>query len=600
MHAGNRSFNIVQQNTAQQSQQVAIQQNSVGGATMQFQQHSASKAFRPSANNVRLRITSPNQGQQKIIQTSSGQQVVQQRVRAPRPTVVRPSVRSPIQNVQQPRVVQPSNGPRFMYQSGNQQYYIVQTTNQTPAVQPQINQNSTQQVLRVVKTNTTLPQVNNNNHVPAQTPVQQIQQQQAPPTVKTETEAVETQVPTTSTLPKKDGDCDDLEDSITATAISKAARPESSPNSSISISEYRKRQRIYAAKPLNNIGQQRSAMQARQTLPTIRQRYEPHPQQPSDLNRELGVGERESAKMLVLLDNGEQRLITFTLPKETCTVQELLDQVGIQVGADSNIECIENTGSEIDYIVKVGNFTARDTVALTKAAEIHIRQQHAQAQQRLIQTQRNFIQQANAQQSPQQQGVDEKPNSPEPKPLPPPKFINGLYAVCGACGFSGNDHAKCERCHRIFTEEPKTVRVPSQPILAGKSVLTIGGQMEKKVIHPNRLSLDRKDHMEAIQKKHQAANAESQRKNMPGRSKVTSTQVASSTPARGRGRGVRAKNVVPEVVTLSSDDESASDEIRPGGKIGGAKKLEIPIQPKKPFEPEIVDDTPTGKSKVQT
>lgn len=31
--------------------------------------------------------------------------------------------------------------------------------------------------------------------------------------------------------------------------------------------------------------------------------------------------------MLVLLANGEQRLITFTIPKEQCTIQEILEQV---------------------------------------------------------------------------------------------------------------------------------------------------------------------------------------------------------------------------------------------------------------------------------
>lgn len=37
--------------------------------------------------------------------------------------------------------------------------------------------------------------------------------------------------------------------------------------------------------------------------------------------------EPQSAKMLIMLPNGEQRLITFILPKESCTVQELLEQV---------------------------------------------------------------------------------------------------------------------------------------------------------------------------------------------------------------------------------------------------------------------------------
>lgn len=35
----------------------------------------------------------------------------------------------------------------------------------------------------------------------------------------------------------------------------------------------------------------------------------------------------DSIRMLVLLSTGEQRLITFTLPKEQCTIQEILEQV---------------------------------------------------------------------------------------------------------------------------------------------------------------------------------------------------------------------------------------------------------------------------------
>lgn len=35
----------------------------------------------------------------------------------------------------------------------------------------------------------------------------------------------------------------------------------------------------------------------------------------------------DSIRMLVLLVNGEQRLITFTIPKEQCTIQEILEQV---------------------------------------------------------------------------------------------------------------------------------------------------------------------------------------------------------------------------------------------------------------------------------
>jgi hypothetical protein len=96
----------------------------------------------------------------------------------------------------------------------------------------------------------------------------------------------------------------------------------------------------------------------------IWKRQRPAPQLPifqqAGHNQEREAFERESAKMLVVLDNGDQRLKTFTLPKEACTVQDLLDKIGIFVGPGSYIECIENPGSEIDYTVKIENFVFDD------------------------------------------------------------------------------------------------------------------------------------------------------------------------------------------------------------------------------------------------
>lgn len=46
--------------------------------------------------------------------------------------------------------------------------------------------------------------------------------------------------------------------------------------------------------------------------------------------------EPQSAKMLIFLQNGEQRLITFTLPKESCTLQEVLEQVSFWINQSYN------------------------------------------------------------------------------------------------------------------------------------------------------------------------------------------------------------------------------------------------------------------------
>lgn len=59
--------------------------------------------------------------------------------------------------------------------------------------------------------------------------------------------------------------------------------------------------------------------------------------------------------MLVLLENGEQRLITFTLPKEACTIQEILEQVGVPFTKDTPIQVSEANTYGINYIAAVGN-----------------------------------------------------------------------------------------------------------------------------------------------------------------------------------------------------------------------------------------------------
>ena len=55
------------------------------------------------------------------------------------------------------------------------------------------------------------------------------------------------------------------------------------------------------------------------------------------------------------------------------SLKEILDLVGMEVRAEDTVECIENPGSLIEYIVKIGNFEYhKDTKEIIKAAENHI------------------------------------------------------------------------------------------------------------------------------------------------------------------------------------------------------------------------------------
>lgn len=490
----------------------------------------------------------------------------------------------------------------IIVQQQGQNYLLPTTPNQSQQiVQPsQIVRTVINRKIESPSTNIVQQNIPNNNNGNNTNVNQTFQPQQNNAEQNQEQQQNSEQV-ATSTLIRKEGDCDDLEDSITATAISKGnQQPGAQVNNSMSNDDFRRRpvpqqqtpQRVGIVRPMMNSPQMpmnnRLPVQRSPSLQMIRQRTPPRPQfqQQHGMQHEL-VHERESAKMLVILDNGEQRLITFTLPRESCTVQELLEQVGIEVGAESNIECIENPGSEIDYIVKVGNVGLRDTTAMTKAAENHIRQQQAAQQQQKMTASQNL-----------QKTTPDTPKSPDlATKLPPAKYVEGFYAVCTACGFSGADHAKCERCHRIFTDDVKTVRMPAQ-LVKNPQISLIAGPGNTKVGIVKSSNHDRKDQIEAIQKKHQMAAAEAQRKQLvaAGRGRggihVGSPMV---TASRGRGRGPK-KPTFHEIVTLSSDDETDSDGTKShNSKNSGDKKIDQPPLQKKHFEPDIIDDTVPGE-----
>ncbi|XP_043497008.1 uncharacterized protein LOC122520800 isoform X2 [Polistes fuscatus] len=73
-----------------------------------------------------------------------------------------------------------------------------------------------------------------------------------------------------------------------------------------------------------------------------------------------------TAKMLVMLPNGEQRLITFDISNNDCTVQDLLEQANITFGGETTVCLVSDSTFGINYIV--------ETVAQSNGAilnEIH-------------------------------------------------------------------------------------------------------------------------------------------------------------------------------------------------------------------------------------
>uniref|UniRef100_A0A336LNT8 CSON009158 protein n=1 Tax=Culicoides sonorensis TaxID=179676 RepID=A0A336LNT8_CULSO len=257
--------------------------------------------------------------------------------------------------------------------------------------------------------------------------------------------------------------------------------------------------------------------------------------------------DRESAKMLVILQSGEQRLITFTLPRETCTVQELLEQVGVPFSNDSNIRCISNPGADIDYVVTVG-VSNEDSNELIASAENTLKpvQQQQQPQQMIV-TGPNT---GNKGQFPQSQlSANKKLQTPDnsvKKDEPQPKFVKGYLAVCNHCGANSYDHAKCQRCKRVFKGEVKILPV-AQPNQIPRQLTPMTGQQTPDGQKRPMTQLVQK--VPPLKTNLTTVNR-GEGHVMRGRGSHSAT--------RGRGRSTRAKVEEPVILTLSSDDEDHS------------------------------------------
>ncbi|XP_030760766.1 uncharacterized protein LOC115885866 isoform X2 [Sitophilus oryzae] len=163
----------------------------------------------------------------------------------------------------------------------------------------------------------------------------------------------------------------------------------------------------------------------------------------------------DSIRMLILLENGEQRLITFTLPREACTIQEVLEQVSVPFTSDTNIQVTEANTNGINYIVTVGNIanfpqTSNEDDS-TDTCEPDSTQQtppHSSNQTGL-----NINNESQSSQEPP------KPPTPEP-PKELPKLIPGKLAVCSYCGYTGEDFNRCRRCSRKLPDNVRSIDAP--------------------------------------------------------------------------------------------------------------------------------------------
>jgi len=316
--------------------------------------------------------------------------------------------------------------------------------------------------------------------------------------------------------------------------------------------------------------------QGSSVMKTSHNNYEIHSQHVLNnrAGQEIAERDKNSAKMLVILASGEQRLITFTLPRESCTVQDLLEQVGVPFDHNTTIQCVEHRGANVDFVVTVG-FTVHESASeLISRAEESLQMNrsqenpapvagaaanpnpatpspspaYAQASAAAEQAKREAASSASGNTS---VGAVSSAGSTGSAPSEGRKLIDGFLAVCQLCGFTGVDHARCERCKRVFPEPPKRKSYMPKNSAASSPASTSSNEAVTAATT-------------AAEKKRELAAARFS-KQLAGVAYSSGVGVG----ARGRGpmamRGGRARGgrrvaEVDPVVLLSSEDEADEGE----------------------------------------
>ncbi|XP_012286581.1 uncharacterized protein LOC105703068 isoform X2 [Orussus abietinus] len=163
-----------------------------------------------------------------------------------------------------------------------------------------------------------------------------------------------------------------------------------------------------------------------------------------------------TAKMLVVLLNGEQRLITFDVPNEDCTVNDLLEQVNLSFNGETVVTLVTDPALGINYIVEVGSGSSLQDGS--EQGEI------GGPLDNTATTPNSPTLSFNA--------SDENSNSSLTQ-NEEPKFIEGMLAVCPNCGITSNDFNRCLRCKTKLPEDVKAIPVTTSMQAKKESMLSI-------------------------------------------------------------------------------------------------------------------------------
>ncbi|CAL7933808.1 unnamed protein product [Xylocopa violacea] len=233
----------------------------------------------------------------------------------------------------------------------------------------------------------------------------------------------------------------------------------------------------------------------------------------------------DTAKMLVMLSSGEQRLITFNIPNEDCTVQDLLEQANIVFCGKTSVSLVSDPTLGINYIVEAGP----GAVSSQEMSDNDSSQDNSAS------------------------NLDNSHSSPDENSNPvqqneEPIYIEGMLAVCSHCGISSMDFNRCLRCKRKLPKDVKTIP------------MTMGMQEKKETM----ISVD------TFYKKNNERNSSA---------KLEKLERDGSVYKRGRGRGRGASrsrpiHKEPECLTISSDEEEEGKTKKSGGSSNNISSSE--------------------------
>lgn len=284
-----------------------------------------------------------------------------------------------------------------------------------------------------------------------------------------------------------------------------------------------------------------------------------------------------TAKMMVILPDEERRLITFTLPSESCTVNELLEQVGIELTPTMNVHCMEVVDETLDYVVRItdGHDPEKKQEAPPATAQqmvqVVVQQQQQKTMSYVQASERGLI-------HPLPSVVTATP----PPPVHVPKYIEGYLAICESCGFLSMDHSKCERCHRVLSLPQKK---PVRPLVAPTTItMTTEPVTTLQVVA---IPMAKPSVVTPLKATTPSTATKIKRASLSARSPLIKARggaagAVKGSPAKARSGSRVRKLEEPVVLTLSSDDEEQQDN----SQLGEPQQY--------PFEPVYAEEGGSG------